>query len=126
MTADEYQNFTDTVSVYPNAGKGTPDAWLYALLGIDNEFGEIVGKAKKFLRGDTICKENWADVTLENKLGLLFGTEDIKQELGDVMFYVARFARENGWTLSEIMETNKTKLASRARRGVLRGNGDNR
>lgn len=126
MNADDYQNFTDTVSIYPNAGKGTPDAWLYALLGIDSEFGEILGKAKKFLRGDTICKENWADVPLDNKLGLLQGADDVKQELGDILFYVARFARENEWSLSDIMQANMTKLSSRAKRGVLRGNGDNR
>lgn len=47
-------------------------------------------------------------------------------ELGDVLWFVAELATEHGLDLDEIALTNIAKLASRAQRNVISGQGDDR
>lgn len=77
-----------------------PDLDLnYALIGMGGETGECLEFHKKFnLR--------------KNRAGT-HRLEDLKQELGDVLFYLTRAAMLCGWSLSEIMEQNKQKLDDR-------------
>lgn len=51
---------------------------------------------------------------------------EIKKELGDVSWYLARMADELGIPLSQVMAANVEKLMSRRNRGTLHGAGDNR
>lgn len=85
---------------------------LYAVLGLVGEAGEIANKLKKVLRGD-------------KKL-----TGDSRQErideLGDVLWYVAAIATDEGIDLSEVAKRNICKLYDRTRRGTVRGDGDKR
>lgn len=77
------------------------------------ESGEIAEKAKKIIR-DHDSDLSKVDV------------EDLKKELGDVLWYVAVLADYFDIPLSEVGEKNIAKLASRQRRSVLGGSGDNR
>ena len=52
--------------------------------------------------------------------------EEIKKELGDVLWYVSAVAFDFSISLGEVAKTNIAKLASRKERGVLQGSGDNR
>ena len=52
--------------------------------------------------------------------------EKIKQELGDILWYLTQIATGFGLSLEEIMLANLGKLADRAKRGVIGGSGDNR
>ena len=52
--------------------------------------------------------------------------EDLKKELGDVLWYVSQLASELGLEFEDIAQTNLDKLFSRMDRGVLGGSGDNR
>ena len=83
----------------------------YALLNLGAEAGEVLGKVAKHLRdgGDTEVLR-----------------QDIKKELGDVMWMVAAIASDFNITLSEICEHNIDKLNSRKERNVITGSGDNR
>ena len=83
----------------------------YALLNLGAEAGEVLGKVAKHLRdgGDTEVLR-----------------QDIKKELGDVMWMVAAVAADFRLTLSEICEHNIDKLNSRKERNVITGSGDNR
>lgn len=83
----------------------------YMLLGLGNEAGEVQGKYKKVLRGDA---------TLEGTLPLL------KKEIGDVLWYLACLSEVLGVSLNEIAIDNLNKLESRAARGQIQGNGDER
>ena len=47
-------------------------------------------------------------------------------ELGDIMWFAAGIAEVMGWTLEEVAQENIDKLASRQKRGVIDGDGDNR
>jgi NTP pyrophosphatase (non-canonical NTP hydrolase) len=84
---------------------------LYALLNLGAEAGEVLGKVAKHIRdkGDPYILK-----------------QDVKKELGDVMWMVAAVASDFGLTLSEICEDNLTKLNSRKERNVISGSGDNR
>ena len=84
---------------------------LYALLNLGAEAGEVLGKVAKHIR------DNGDPAVLR---------QNIKKELGDVMWMVAAVASDFGLTLSEICEDNLTKLNSRKERNVITGSGDNR
>lgn len=107
---DEYQDWTDTTAVYPDAGDGSLRALSYVGLGLAGEAGEIANKLKKLVRdGDDTDRRH-----------------EIAVELGDVLWYVARLATELGFPLDDIAEVNMAKLNSRAARGALQGSGDDR
>jgi NTP pyrophosphatase (non-canonical NTP hydrolase) len=52
--------------------------------------------------------------------------DDLLLELGDVLWYVAQLATELNLSLDTIAETNLAKLASRATRNLICGEGDRR
>lgn len=86
---------------------------LYCTLGMIGEAGEIAEKMKKIIR-DKNCVIGEEDTILLQKEG------------GDVLWYVAADAKENGTTLAGVANQNIEKLESRQKRGVLSGSGDNR
>ena len=83
----------------------------YALLNLAAEAGEVLGKVAKHIR------DGGDDEALR---------QNIKKELGDVMWMVAAVAADFDLTLSEICEHNIEKLNSRKERNVITGSGDNR
>lgn len=52
--------------------------------------------------------------------------QNVKKELGDILWSVAAIAADNGFTLADIANGNIIKLESRSSRNVLGGSGDNR
>ena len=92
MTISEYHNYVKL--------RSQPFVDLnYSIVALNGEAGEVAEWHKKYnLRG--------------NPTGELTAG-DLKSELGDVLFYLTSIASINGWTLSEIMETNKDKLDKR-------------
>lgn len=82
------------------ANHALPDLdFNYAVIGLCGESGEVAEWHKKYnLR--------------KNRAGNL-SKEDLKGELGDALFYLTRATMLSGWTLSEIMAHNKSKLDAR-------------
>jgi len=109
MHFKEYQKRAATTAKYPSVGK----RYVYPALGLANESGEVLGKIKKIFRdhNGTLSKEY---------------KQAIKEELGDVLWYVAMLARDLGLELEDIAQTNIKKLSSRAKRGIINGDGDKR
>jgi len=104
----DYQRLSRTTAQYPRSD------WLaYPALGLAGEAGEVAEHAKKALRDDA------GAVTDERRAAMA-------AELGDVLWYTAQLASELGLGLEEIAQANLDKLASRQRRGVLSGSGDDR
>jgi len=109
MNFREYQKKASKTAIYPDVGKN----FIYPTLGLAGEAGEIAEKVKKILR------DEGGELTLEKK-------EELKKELGDILWYVAQLSTELGLDLSEVVATNLEKLASRQKRGKLSGSGDER
>jgi NTP pyrophosphatase (non-canonical NTP hydrolase) len=78
-------------------------------LGLMGETGEIAEKIKKMLRDDTKVSK-----------------DDIIKELGDVAFYLTAIANYFDSSLTDVLDVNVAKLDDRAKRGVIKGSGDNR
>ena len=83
---------------------------VYALLGLMEEAGEVAGKFSKMRR----------DGKTDDFV------EDVKKELGDVMWMVAAIASDLQLHLSDIAQANIDKLTKRKEAGTIGGSGDNR
>lgn len=106
---DEYQKFCKSTAVYPKIGK----SFVYPLIGLQGEVGEVSEKIKKAFRDDG------GKITKEKKL-------EIIKELGDVVWYISQLTNEFDTKFSEVIKMNIEKLSSRQQRGKLHGSGDNR
>lgn len=85
----------------------------YPTLGLASEAGEVAGKVKKIFRdhGGVISDAD---------------REALALELGDVLWYVSELCTRLGISLADVAERNIAKLADRAARGALGGDGDRR
>lgn len=102
---------------------------VYALNGLTAEVGEIHDKVAKWVRkglveiqDNNICvvaPDVFADDGIDPSRELL-------KECGDVLWFVNLLCIRLGSSLEEVAQMNVSKLASRQRRGVIDGNGDNR
>lgn len=80
----------------------------YALYGMVGEIGELFSHLAKAIRDGRKAEHE-----------LL-----IKKELGDVLWFVAAVAADNGYTLEDIAQSNLVKLYTRKEKGTLQGSGD--
>lgn len=97
MTTEEFEKHV--------AAQAKPDLDAnYAVVALNGEAGEVAEWHKKYnLRGNPTGK---------------YSLDDLKGELGDVLFYLTRLANLHDWTLSEVMEQNKRKLDERKGKGM--------
>jgi len=86
---------------------------VYPTMGMVNEAGEVAGKVKKIFR------DRAGEISEEDRQAL-------KQELGDVLWYLAQICTELDLSLQEVAEANLIKLFSRLERGQIKGDGDER
>lgn len=109
MTFQEYQEKSRLTAKYPNQGNN----FIYPVLGLAGESGEVAEKIKKIIR---------------DQEGLVndINREEIKKELGDVLWYLTQLSFEFGISLDDVATTNLEKLFSRLERNKIGGNGDNR
>jgi NTP pyrophosphatase (non-canonical NTP hydrolase) len=118
LTFNEYQALARTTAIYPRqevaANQPIPaNNLVYVTLGLAGETGEVAEKIKKVIR------DAKGLVTEEKR-------EELKKELGDVLWYLANFATELGFDLGAVAQANYEKLKSRQERNVISGSGDNR
>ena len=109
MDFNTYQSFASKTAKYPNIGSNP----IYPTLGLVGESGEVAEKVKKVIR------DNNSIFDLNNK-------ESIKNELGDVLWYISQLSLELGFTLEEVAERNLSKLKERSKNNKIHGSGDNR
>ncbi len=103
MDWETYREWTRTTAEYPEDREEE-----YLMIGLANEVGELLGKYKKQIRGD----------------GDKY--KEIRAELGDVLWYLARMFDHYELMLNEILHENFLKLTDRKNRGVIKGDGDSR
>lgn len=110
MTFDEYQEMAHKTSFNTKIGD---DTLLYPVLGLLGEAGEIANKVKK------IYRDNDGVVSMRER-------HEILKEVQDCLWYIAEICTQFDASMSEQARKNIAKLADRAERGVIGGNGDNR
>lgn len=106
------------------------DNFSYMMLNLVGEVGELASKVAKDIRrggveiGST-CLEN--DIIPRMPQDEWWDRQDeYMAEAGDILWQLAGLCKVMGWTLEDVAKGNLEKLASRAKRGVIDGNGDNR
>lgn len=113
MDFNEYQKKCRLTDVGTSAQDYLKPGWIYYVLGIAGEAGELMEKIKKLFR---------------DKKGII--DDEFKQmvikEMGDYHWYSARLCDQFGIDYNEIPKQNTDKLLDRLERGVLHGDGDNR
>ena len=102
MYLSQYQKQAAETAIYPK-----DKALEYLALGLVGEAGEVANKIKKVIRDGT-------------------SPNNVRDELGDVLWYLAMLSTELGYSLDTIADKNLWKLANRKTRNVLGGSGDNR
>ena len=83
---------------------------LYAEYGLVGEVGELFSLLAKARRDGRQYDHDM----------------QVKKELGDILWFVAAIAADNGYTLQQIADKNLSKLYARKSNNTLRGSGDNR
>lgn len=124
MDFNEYQDLTDKTAIYEDSvltmtAKLTQNQMnsalclIYPAMKLNGEAGEIAELVGKMIRDDH------GVLTMERASAL-------RKEVGDVLWYAARMARELGTPLENVAIDNIRKLQSRKERDVLGGSGDDR
>jgi len=108
MTFGEYSEEVKKTIVYPNPGNN----YIYPVIGLGGEVGELQNKVKKILRGD-------CELTFEKRI-------EIALEIGDILWYCSALASELNMSLEWIADENIKKLAKRMEENKIKGDGDKR
>ena len=119
MDFDEYQNRAGALAEYPEIyvkdknGEMIRADYIYPTLGLCGESGEVAEKIKKIVRNDE---------------GVIFSgkQDEVKKELGDVLWYLQQLATEFKLDLEDVAVGNIEKLEDRKERNVIKSEGDNR
>lgn len=126
LTLNEYQDKAMSTCMAES------DNLFYMLVNLVGEVGEFAGKAAKHMRkgklhitttqrdeqGKILHTQMWNISDDERKLLL--------SEIGDILWQTAGLAKVMGVTLEDVAEENLAKLASRKKRNVIAGDGDER
>lgn len=107
-TFEQFQRDTQKTAMYPRH-RGI----YYTTLGLAGEAGEVANKVKKIIRDD-------GDVLTSKR------KEDLKQEIGDVLWYVSQLCSELELDMADVALSNISKLANRKEKDKIQGEGDNR
>ena len=130
LTFNEYQQKTEETAIYQQSINTYVDSlgilskeqadnlkqllgFMYVVLGMVGEAGELANKVKKVIRDGN------GQMTLSTML-------DLAKENGDVTWYNARAFQHLGFTFGEGAQANLEKLFARKEANTLTGSGDNR
>lgn len=114
MNFNEYQKRASSTAIYPSSGMGIRTGIAYCALKLAGEAGEVAQKVGKYYyRGDVVPSGHTV-------------RELLMKELGGTLWYIAQMCTELGVSLDEVAEINLAQLADRAKRGVIKGSGDDR
>ena len=122
MELNEYQKRAMTTCM------DSCENFSYMMLNLVGEVGEFASKVAKSIRKDKAIFGKNGDLSLchqDSHFGLEM-EEELKKEAGDILWQLSGLCEIMDWKLEDIAEMNLEKLASRAKRGVISGDGDNR
>jgi len=96
MTPDEFLKESSRTMTPDCFNDVIKNETLHGIIGVAGEAGELIDAMKKALF-----------------YGQELDLENIKEELGDILWYVAAIIRSEGWSFEEIMQQNIDKLKIR-------------
>lgn len=107
------------------------DNFSYMMLNLVGEVGEFASKVAKGIRKEelTIGGTDISDSDLipnASFVGWTHASDELMKEAGDILWQLAGLCYVMGWDLEDVAKQNIDKLASRRKRGVIDGDGDNR
>jgi len=111
MEFDEYQKHGARTGFYNHDDQEY--ILMFLCLGLAGESGEVIEKIKKVIRNDK------GVVSSEKR-------EELKREIGDVLWYLSQLAKQLDIPLNEVAKANIAKLADRQARDDIKSEGDNR
>ena len=121
LTLNEYQRRAMTTCM-PSC-----ENFSYMFLNLVGEMGEFASKVAKAIRKskamidyNQLITERGVESMTEQEI------QDLKAEAGDILWQLAGLCHAMGWSFQSVGDDNLAKLASRKRRGVIDGCGDNR
>lgn len=128
MTLNEYQQKAMETCM-PSC-----DNISYMLLNLVGEVGEFSSKIAKAIRKEDIYIGGQKDMKGLSKLCIyphfipefVEFNEELMKEAGDMLWQLFGVFSALGWSAEDIAVGNLEKLADRAKRGKIEGNGDNR
>lgn len=113
MEFNKYQKKCRLTDVGTAAQDCLNPGWLYYVLGVAGETGEMVEKIKKLFRDKNgVVDQEFKDALIK--------------EMGDIQWYLARLADQFDIEFNDVAKTNIEKLFSRQKRNKIHGEGDNR
>lgn len=104
MNFEDYQKIIENFAVYPRETELA--ALSYLALGLNGEAGEVADEVKKAIRNDGFISPKRRAKILE--------------EVGDVLWCIARIAIEFDASLAGIAQANIDKLETRRRTNTLK------
>ena len=123
MTLNEYQNKAMTTCM------ASCNNISYMLLNLVGEVGEFSSKLAKHIRkGEAVigqCGDSelyWMQELSE----IIHDRELLSKELGDILWQLSGVCSVMGFSLEGVARQNLNKLADRAKRNKIDGNGDER
>lgn len=125
MTLDEYQKKAMTTCM-PSCNNIS-----YMLLNLVGEVGELYSKLAKHIRKGEVAIGKEYDSNLywmfkDDKDLSYHSAELINKELGDILWQLSGVCSVMGFSLEGVARHNLAKLADRAKRNKIDGNGDER
>lgn len=111
MDFNEYQKKASVTATF--TGKQEEYQLMYLALGVAGEAGEVAEKIKKLMRN------NEGAIDDEKR-------DAIKQEIGDVLWYLSQLSRVLGFSFDDAAQANIIKIMDRKARGVIKSEGDTR
>ncbi len=107
MNFKEFQEKTNQTALYPQEPAAV--AMSYLTLGLCGESGEVAEIIKKMLRKG-IPMSTLKDQAADNQL-----RKQIKEELGDVLWYIGQLCEQCELSMEEIAKDNIRKLELRSK-----------
>lgn len=100
LTLNQYQLAARETSLHKNPV-------IYPALGLAGEAGEVANKIKRAAGQSGILRTE------------LLNLLELKDELGDVLWFISDLASDLGWTLNDIARDNLHKLHERQMAGTI-------
>lgn len=121
MELNEYQQKAMTTCT------ASSNNFSYMFCNLVGEIGEFASKVAKHIRlEEATIHHDDLDLQYDTLMEKASAKVELMKEAGDILWQLSGLCDVMGWDLEEVAQTNLEKLADRAKRNKIVGDGDNR